>query len=246
MNRKFFVSVFFYFLAFIGAVFAFLSAPLSALWYVVFVLLFVFPEKAGKITKKQPDICGAVYAGAFTTYFSSFLLLSLIPEIKKTASFLIYLFQRGLDSLLFEFFLVASFYFVLRLFIRSRKIASALTPVPFVFVALLDYYVYNFRGNEIIAADIFSIKTALNVSGAYDFFDFIPIVIMGIPLILYMVTVNRIPLEKDTGKRSRQTGASAICLAVCVVCMAVSLFISSKYHEMKMWKNSAAKDTAYS
>ena len=143
------------------------------------------------------DVILPVFAAAFAIYFMQYINLVDHNKISATDSNMLYSVMYGADRIrfLYELPIIAGFYYFLRMCTVSRRFAAAFTPLPFLLVGLIDFYIYTFRGHEILASDIYSFGTAMNVAGNYEYPLWKPFIYVVLPYALYFIACLRIKNE---------------------------------------------------
>ena len=226
--------------AFIFAVICFLSVKLSALWFVVFILPLFLKKRFSFKDSIGTDLMLSLYSGLFTPYFASLLLLAVHPDVSSSWSFYAIIIRNGTDSILFETAVVMIFYFLLRVFLKNRKLSLCLTPLPFFILAVADYYIWSFRGNELIAFDFLSLKTALSVSGSYSFADPMPLLFLVAPYGYYILSIMTSDISNDLHKTSKRIAAGLSCVLAFLLISVFSYKLMDKDHTLRLWKNEGA------
>lgn len=89
-------------------------------------------------------------------------------------------------------------YYIFRMTRMPRQVALLLSPLPFVVASLADFVVYICRGDELIASDFLSAKTALGVVSYYSIPLMHPVVLLGIPYLLFVIVCLRIKVDDDS------------------------------------------------
>jgi hypothetical protein len=116
-----------------------------------------------------------------------------------------------------ESLIVFAVYFFLRVFQVPRRIAAAITPAPFLILGTADFFVFTFRGHELIYNDIFSWETAAKVVGNYTFPILEPVMYVLVPYVLYIICCMRIKEDKPAVKNL--VVRIAVFAALCAVFM---------------------------
>ena len=57
----------------------------------------------------------------------------------------------------------------------------------FFLLSLINYFVFAFRGHEMLAADIYNVRTALSVASSYCFPVVRPLLCLGAPYLLFIL-----------------------------------------------------------
>lgn len=120
--------------------------------------------------------------------------------------------KRFILNIIIISFLLIVFYLIT----NSTKIASIATLVLLYLAALVNFYVFNFRGTPILAADIASMGTAANVASNYSYEPNSRVVINGLLVFAFIVVLCR--MQAKTGlkwkKRVAVLAAYCVCLGV--------------------------------
>ena len=210
-------------------------------------------------------LCNAIKETAFLKA-GDILLLVLTPGIvlmlvqmvtwlsgyrnKATATFL-RLVKSSLTLKTSDLLLNLSIYTVIfiLLIIICRKVNIATSALCYLLVvlAMVNYYVMEFRGEPFLLLDIVGMGTAAEVVGEYNFTIKL---MLGIPLIYALVFAEfALKFQKlELGKRSRRnTIFRFAALAVLVVALGFSLNpVLAKVGEVKLWKiNRIYKEEGY-
>ena len=127
-------------------------------------------------------------------------------------------------------------YLFLIVLFRKVKTASAALCYLFLIVALVNYFVTEFRGEAFFLLDIVGAGTAADVVGEYEFK--LPMM-MGIPLI-YTVVLAQISLKFQTLELGKKSRKNLLCRmgAVAAVVIAVALWakpVIMKMDNVSLW-----------
>ena len=169
-----------------------------------------------------------------TVYFYQLLLV--IETIDDSFVFLACLLH---DNLLFMLIpLILAFYLLVRI-IGGHRAAGIIVPIPFALLALTDFYVTKFRGNEIIFSDLKSAGTAMNVAGSYSFNPVLPLALIAVPYTLTLICA--LNLEKNRNKRPLYE--RAVYLVAAALMFGLSYYLTEKYsedHDFETWGYNAS------
>lgn len=140
---------------------------------------------------------------SFLIVFLTQFIQDLILPIEIDKSYVSYDYYNIIMGMLFF-----GVFTVFLLFITLDTRISLLVPIfSLMLIAAINYYVFKFRGNELLPADIFSIHTAANVAAKYHFFvnphmtyGWVLAIIVSI-IFLKFVNQNRDVLKTQKTKR---------------------------------------------
>lgn len=124
------------------------------------------------------------------------------------------------DKIFLNFLCAASLFFI-ALTITGNCIAALCTSVSVMMIlSTVNYFVYDFRGKEFTATDIFAAATAANVASQYSFQLTAPSAFRWIGAILVCFSAFSLPSLKKAGMKIRIAGFVAFCasfalLSVC-------------------------------
>lgn len=106
-----------------------------------------------------------------------------------------------------------------KLFVRSDKVSITATSLLLLLLATANYYVYNFRGNEMTPADILSVKIASEVADNYTFVIY-PTLLYGYGLFfMYLAFIWCLPDTKLKTFSLKAFTAQLTVLCVLVISM---------------------------
>jgi len=175
------------------------SYPEACAGIVLFLLLTVPTFEIGGKGRIAADIIFPVYAALFGLYYFQLGIIVDTPFMKSLFSFWGFLLVQ--NRMLYEMLLIVCCYFLCRLLFMSPKVAAIVCEVPFLLLSVADYFVYMFRGHELVAYDFLSVGTAANVAGAYTYNPVQPIVFMVLPFILYSMFFVHLKMAKPAVNR---------------------------------------------
>ncbi len=104
------------------------------------------------------------------------------------------------------------------LFGRIRRSAALSMALCFA-IGLVNHYVLTFRGRVIFPCDVFSLGTALNVAGRFDYAPDETIVRAALFALAYLVLLWRLPPQAKA-RRPRRRIVLPLCAAAVVYCLA--------------------------
>ena len=151
------------------------------------------------------------------------------------------------SDLLLNLSIYTVIFILLIIICRKVNIATSALCYLLVVLAMVNYYVMEFRGEPFLLLDIVGMGTAAEVVGEYNFTIKL---MLGIPLIYALVFAEfALKFQKlELGKRSRRnTIFRFAALAVLVVALGFSLNpVLAKIGEIKLWKiNRIYKEEGY-
>ncbi len=229
-------------LAALGIIFSFSAFYDAVIWFaglflLTFITIRIDPDAAGK--KKLIRIVCELIFPLFASFFSVYFMQMINLAHHDTLMGERWLYNQMYHSEAFrwvnESLIVFGVYFFFRMVQAPRRLAAALTPVPFLILGTANFFVYTFRGHELIYNDIFSWKTAASVAGSYTFPILEPVMYVLVPYVLYVICCMRIKDDKPAVKH-----AIVRILIFAVIC---ALFTGSFVVMIKGWsKKNRAQD----
>lgn len=213
---------------------------LAVLWFVFLFLAVVFRPRLSKNLSFLGDVIFPLTTGLFASYFSVLILFA--EEVKSSPKISLFSYLDGFNrwGRVPDFCLVVCIYFLLRLFIKDRRLSAVISPLVLLLVGLIDGYVYLFRGSEATAADIPSIRTALNVASQYDFSVLLPIVSIVLPYICLVLAVYS--FDFDDKKLSYQYRVNlSFPLVIALLCGSCFVSNSLDTKSVLLWTNEGSK-----
>ena len=179
----------------------------AIIWFAILFLLTFITVKIddGEEGKKKflrliPEIILPVFASFFSIYFMQMINLAHHASLLGEKWLYNQMYHSEVFRWVNESLIIVGVYFFLRMLQAPRRIAAALTPLPFLILGIADFYVYTFRGHELIYNDIFSWQTAASVAGSYTFPILEPIVYVLVPYALFIICCLRIKDDKPVIK----------------------------------------------
>ena len=181
------------------------------------------------------DIIFPAYIALFVMYYFQAGMLYGHPMLNALEYFWGYLLIQ--NRVFYEFAFVFAVYFLLRFFVASPKVAAIITPIPFMLLALINYYVYMFRGHEFVFNDFISTQTAFNVAGGYNFPLEVPLVFMILPYLVFISFFVAMEIEKSEVHIAIREPVFAAVSALCVFLSIVSVdsWFSAGNHIFREW-----------
>lgn len=221
--------------------------PAAVIWIVALAGLSVIPVTLKGKNGYLFDILALLFIPLFTLYFSQLINIVTHKVYPGTPSLLLYINRLASEGPVFiriptEMLLIASFYMLLRLVRVPRKVASLITPVPFLLLALVDFYVFNFRGSEIIFSDLYGAGTAFNVAAGYDFPMKLPFFGLIMPYVFLITSVINIKVScKDKDHKLLDIIVCASASAVLMISFALSFTSFAKSRTCESYLDRASQ-----
>lgn len=202
------------------------------------ILFFLLSIPTFKVKGRFRFICDLIfplYTALFVMYYFQLGMLYAHPMADALFSFWGYLLLQ--ERVFYEIGFVLVVYFLFRLFCMSPKVAAIATPVPFMLIALINYYVYQFRGHELVFYDFVSVRTAANVAGNYSYPMFVPFVYMIIPYALFVFFFAHLEMEKSTLHIAVREiiFAAATCASVALSIFSINTWFAEGSHIFREW-----------
>ncbi|MBQ1894841.1 MAG: LTA synthase family protein [Clostridiales bacterium] len=212
-----------------------------AFWFVLLFLMTIpnYEIKGG--ASLALDILFPVFGGAFTVYFTHLINIAGHSYFKGEDSLFRYIGHGTTEVFITLAPLVFFFYFFFRIFAIPRKVAAALMPFFPLLLALVDYYVYQFRGQEFMAADITGTTTAMNVADNYVFDLYKPFAFIVLPYILYICVCLRVKTDKSTSPWYLKTVANLMIASVMASSFVGLLYNYSERHQIFSWGDEGSR-----
>lgn len=217
-----------------GIVFSFSAFYDAIIWFVLlflltFITVTIDSEATGK--KKALRVIYEIVLPIFAAFFSVYFLQMINLAHHQTILGERWLYNQMYHSEHFrwvnESLIVFGVYFFLRMVQLPRRLAAAITPAPFLILGTANFFVYTFRGHELIYNDIFSWQTAANVVGNYTFPILQPVMYVLVPYVLYIICCLRIKEDKPVVKH--------IAIRIAVFAVLAALFIGGFVVMIKGW-----------
>lgn len=191
----------------------------AGLFLLTFITVTIDGEAEGKkkLFRLIPEIIYPVFASFFSVYFMQMINLAHHETIAGINWLYDQMYHTDTFRWAVEALIVCGVYFLLRAFQVPRRLSAAITPAPFLILGLADFYVYTFRGHEIIFSDIFSWETAANVVGNYTFPILYPVMYVLVPYVLYIMCCMRVKEDKPMIKFAAIRIAISAVLSVALI-----------------------------
>ncbi|MBP5655486.1 MAG: LTA synthase family protein [Clostridiales bacterium] len=189
------------------------SYPEAAAGIVLFFLMLIPTFEITGKGRYIADIIFPVYASLFGLYYFQLGIIVDTPFMKSLFSFWGFLLVQ--NRVLYEILLIICAYYLCRLLFMSPKVAAIACQVPFLLLSVIDYFVYMFRGHELVAYDFLSVGTAANVAGGYTYNPVQPIVFMVLPFVLYTMFFVHLKMDKPMFNRLIGIPVFAVLTALC-------------------------------
>ena len=165
-----------------------------------------------ELNEKIPWVWALImFAGgaALTVYSIQYVLLDAEDFVKTTD-----------DKWFYNYLIALAFYFLVQAFAKKPGLTCIISHITLLSFGFIDYFVYQFRGNEITFADLRSAGTGLSVAGKYKFSLDDKACYVILAGILFVALVRKLKPEFKTVWQMRViTVLSAIA---CVVIVAVN------------------------
>ncbi|MBP5774483.1 MAG: hypothetical protein J6W36_02170, partial [Clostridiales bacterium] len=211
-------------LAGLGIGFSFSAFYDAVIWFVLlfaltFITVTIDSEATGmkKAVRVIYELIFPVFASFFSVYFMQMVNLAHHDSLLGERWLYNQMYHEETFRWLNESLIVFGVYFFFRMLQAPRRIAAAITPVPFLILGTANFFVYTFRGHELIYNDIFSWETAANVAGNYTFPILQPVMYVLVPYALYIICCLRIKEDKPAVKH--------IAIRIAVFAVLAALFI---------------------
>lgn len=231
-----------------GIIFSLLKFPETAAAYLLLGAL-LFPKiTIGKKTSMFIDIPLIILSTAFTIYFDHLITMYDHDFFAGYHSIVKYLFFINKDKMryLFEVFIVIAAYCLLRAFFVPSKICAFLSSGGPLFICLLNYFIYAFRGAEMIPYDIYGFETAMNVVCNYRMPFFVPFAFLVLPYLLFATAMIRLDVAKT--KLPVKIATSVLCVFIVfgsLYALKVSLKKIFVDHNVCVWYDEATRYNGY-
>ena len=172
----------------------------SIFWYAGLFLLTVptvtVNSSDSKLVRVIPEIIYPLFTAYFTIFFMQMINLANHKNIDGERWLYHIMYHYEFTRMFREIPIIIFVYFLLRMFMVPRRFAACFAPLPFLILGLADYYVFEFRGHEILFSDFMSAQTAANVAGNYNFDLLYPVVFLAMPYALFMMVCLRLKGDK--------------------------------------------------
>lgn len=217
----------------------------TSLGFVLYIFLFAGYLFSYKIKEKFRVLADVVFCLICGLYVSFALPQLLLGESEGRPSIIqLMICKYSLFSVIAPFLYVLIVYVFIRMLTNSPKLTLMLTPLPFLVLMFIDYFVLKSRSSEITAADIYSISTAATVAPQYKIDLAKPILIMVLPYIIYLIIIAmRVNVEKS--KHSRWFNMLISFLVLLVICPTIYYISKEKSKEQTVYTFGLAPTTGY-
>ena len=224
-------------LSLVSAAMLFLTFPAAALWIVAFCALgFISVKLTSTKGSVIVESIAAPIGSLFTLYFSELINIVGHETLIGYHSLFAYMNKRFYTtdtavSLRFpiEILLFLIFYFILRAFF-SIRVSLSITPAPFLLLALANYYVYSFRGSELLFSDLFGAGTAAHVAAGYSYPIMMPLTFIAIPYVLFILAAINI---KNSVAQQRKPLSRLIPVGCAILSFLILIPIYNKYTTLR-------------
>ena len=156
-----------------------------------------------------------------------------------------YVHKRGITSypkvmVLYNYVLILALFLLLFILVNRIRTGLFLTFLCLMIFSLINYYVYDFRGEPILAADIYDIGTAAGVAAAYQFILTVRVFWSLFCIPSFMALLAFIPGEQ-LHPRGRYRLLTTL-LALVIACPTIRLFAMTDYmrdqgNKLKMFES---------
>ena len=240
-------------LAGLGIAFSLSAFYDAVIWFAfLFILTFITvtidPDAAGK--KKAVRIIYELLLPLFAAFFSVYFMQMINLAHHNTLMGERWLYNQMYHSEHFrwvnESLIVFAVYFFLRTVQVPRRLAAAITPAPFLILGTANFFVYTFRGHELIYNDIFSWQTAASVVGSYTFPVLEPVMYVLVPYVLFIICCMRIKEDKPAVKNIAVR--ILVCAVICAVFMGSFVVMIkgwSKVNRAQDWSDKGSRFNGY-
>lgn len=141
----------------------------------------------------------------------------------------------GLKNLFCGILIVGALIFFMNILIAEVKVSVLVGTLPFLLLSTINYYIYSFRGREICPADVFSVRTAINVAGDYRLFFSLAVMLGWLGWILLIAAFFSTRKEAENNKKPTRLYSGAICLLSILL-----VFVLAKDTPVKSWENAGS------
>ena len=178
------------------------------------------PSDSGRFTSQWHKVAGylaPIFGAVFLVFLTQWAMHSwvLLLSVDKL------LLAVGIGVCVISLFLI----------LTGRVVLScALGMGSMMMLATADWYVYAFRGTELLPSDFMSIGTAMNVAGGYDYTPGVSLVRAWALLILFLMLISIIRYEKFKLYR-RALVLVPICAAT-----GLAVFFGMSEHHSEQWQ----------
>lgn len=146
----------------------------------------------------------------------------------------------GMEPLfiLINFVLLGAIYMIFLWISNSLKIAPVLLMVSMTLFAIINYFVYVFRGIPVMASDLLTISTAMDVAGDYTFNIRFPMYMAVLTMVLYVLWMLRLKETKLFKLKGRliMTGVTIVTAVVVVEGVVLSSLLANMGVKIRMFR----------
>lgn len=167
-------------------------------------------------------------SGIFSTYMVQFLLLD--AELRAKIS--------G-EKIFLNILCCMSLYFFVQVFTNNTGLSCIISHILIMILAGTDYFVYLFRGNELIFSDIKSVQTGLSVASNYDFVLEDRAVYVVLLSILYVALIRKFHV-----KFQNRILMMALSLTIAIL-FGVYIGSETKYTVTETWEQKGSYRNGY-
>lgn len=163
--------------------------------------------------KKQSKIITVILA---ITAVLIFLLVTVLEFVAVEIFLGADIREIGLEFCIKNTVLILVFNMLIYVLFRRIKLSLFISELIVLIVGIANYFVLQFRGYGIVVMDFFSIKTAGNVAGAYEY-SFGKNAIIGVLILVFCIVITSIyPEKKHKALSIERIIPAVICLAMSV------------------------------
>ncbi|MCR4670130.1 MAG: LTA synthase family protein [Saccharofermentans sp.] len=171
------------------------------IWYVLLFVISIFTfefkvEGKARFIQIAGDIILPVITAFFTVYFMQMINLIGHTKVIEFNSLYMVMYHSEKTRWLYEITIIIAVYFFLRFICVKRRFAAVITPVLFLLIGIVNFFIYSERGHEFLFTDILSVGTAMNVVSNYHLDLKKPLLYVIIPFALYCIAMLRFKGEK--------------------------------------------------
>ncbi|MCQ2528143.1 MAG: LTA synthase family protein [Saccharofermentans sp.] len=174
-------------------------------------------------------------------------------ETHNNRSLFHFMLHQGAHTFIMEFIIILGVYYGVRAIRGSQKVAAIIAPLPTLLLCLTDYYVFQFRTNEMSPMDFINAGTAFNVIGNYTFPIKVPMILVILPFTLFVISIVGIKYPKAKKKQTiiinlKWWVVSVLSLAMlggCLLAFRHMLRVIKPSHPCKVWGEEPSKFNGY-
>lgn len=98
--------------------------------------------------------------------------------------------------------LIMMMYFTVLLIVTVPSVSCIICNLLLIVISTIDYYVFEFRGTELLITDIYSLQTAMTVINGYSFIPNQKVILVWVVTAIYSVAITCIPFKTISRRRS--------------------------------------------